>query len=70
MIINKKRLDQFVSVETQEQEIKKIKNAPVGAVLYEGYVKQSTDLIDTLIHMSGIKYNVGVAGYKVTYYKA
>lgn len=69
MVVTKKHLEKFVSVETQEQEIKRLKAAPSGAVLYEGTVKQCSDIIDTLIHMSGISYYTGVAGFHVTWYK-
>lgn len=69
MILNQNNLDRWVSVETQEQEINRIKKAKKGDILFEGTVKQCFDIVETLIAMSNIKCNKAVAGMVVTYYK-
>lgn len=69
MILNSENLTLRFSVDKQEQEIKRIQNAAVGDVLFTASTCSNTDVIETLLHESGIRYQEGVAGYTVKYYK-
>lgn len=69
MILNSTHLNQRLSVDDQNKEIERIKNAPVGEVLFTTATCSNTDVIDTLLHLSGVRYQVGVADYTAKYYK-
>jgi hypothetical protein len=58
-----------MSVDDQNKEIERIKNAHVGDVLFTVATCSNTDVVDTLLHMSGVQYHVGVANYTAKYYK-
>ena len=68
MIINSTHLSQRLSVDDQQKEIERIKNAPVGEVLFTVSTWSNTDVIDTLLHLSGVQYHIGV-GDMAKYYK-
>lgn len=70
MVLSENNLEKWVSVETKEQEISRIRNAKKGDVLFEGTTKQCFDIPETLIYMSESTYCKGVTGMTVTYYKA
>lgn len=69
MILNTEHLNQRMSVDVQQQEIARIQNAEKGSVLFTATTKQNTDVIDTLLHKSGVSYYEGVAGMNISYYK-
>ena len=69
VVVSDKRMDQWISIDVQNEEIERLKNAEVGEVIFTTTTKQNSDIIDTLIHKSGIQYHIGVKGMKITYYK-
>lgn len=69
MILNSTHLNQRLSVDDQNKEIERIKNAPVGEILFTAATYSNTDIIDTLLHLSGVRYNIGVSNYTANYYK-
>lgn len=69
MILNSTHLNQRLSVDDQNKEIERIKEAPVGAILFSIPTYFDTDVIDTLLHKSGVHYRIGVAGYTANFYK-
>lgn len=69
MILNNMFLNLWMSVDDQNKEIERIKNAPIGEILFTAATCSNTDVIETLLFKSGIKYGVGVANYTAKYYK-
>lgn len=69
MIICDSNLNQRMSIDTQNKEISRIKNAPVGTILFTAGTSSNTDVIETLLHKSGIHYCELVANYTVQYRK-
>ena len=69
MIINTLHLNQRLSVDDQNKEIERIKNAPVGTILFTAATCGNTDVIDTLLHKSGVRFTERVANYTVEYCK-
>lgn len=69
MIRNNMFLNLWMSVDDQNKEIERIKNAPIGEILFTAATCSTTDVIETLLFKSGIKYVEGVANYTVKYYK-
>ncbi len=69
MILNTTHLNQRMSVDDQNKEIERIKNANVGDILFTASTRSNTDVIDTLLHKSGVHYQEGVASFTVNYYK-
>lgn len=69
MILNTMHLNQRLSVDDQKKEFERIKNAPVGTILFTIASCANSDIVDTLLHRSGVQYHVGVAGYTSKYYK-
>jgi len=70
MILNSVNMANRLSIDDQAKELERIKNAPVGAELFKVPTSANTDVIDTLLHKSRIRYRIGVAGYTARYYKA
>lgn len=72
MVMCKEHFDQLMSKEEQEERVQRLKDAKPGDVLFNlatGVRQQWTDAVETLLHMAGVKYTVGVANYMASYIK-
>lgn len=69
MILNNANLGQRLSVESQEKEISRIKKAAAGEELFEVSTSANTDVIETLLHKSGVRYTINVADYTARFVK-
>lgn len=69
MILNSVNMANRLSVDDQEKELTRIKEAPAGTELFKVSTSANTDVIDTLLHKSKVRYHIGVAGYTARYYK-
>ena len=56
MILHTNSLNSRISVENQKKELDKIKKATSGTVIYRVALKENTDIIETLLFLSRIKY--------------
>lgn len=69
MVLNDKNLSSEMSVDVQNKEIERLKNAPTGSILFTSSALACDDIIESLISRSHICYQVHVAGFKVEYVK-
>ena len=69
MILNTLNLHLRMSVDNQNKEIERIKNAPAGSILFTASTCSNNDVIETLLHKSGIRYTERVANYTVEFCK-
>jgi len=69
MVLNKKHIDSFISEEEQQKEISRLKKAQNGEVLFVSAPHYNHDIIETLLHMAGVQYVVGVTIDRVEFVK-
>lgn len=69
MILNTLNLNQRLSVDDQNKEIERIKNASIGTILFTSSIYSTTDVIETLLYKSGIGYTMHIKDYTVGYCK-
>jgi len=72
MVMSKEHFDRLMSKEEQEERIQRLKDAKPGEVLFSlatGVRQEWTEAVETLLHMAGVTYMVGVANYMAHYTK-
>jgi len=71
MILNKNHIDAYISEEEQQREISRVKEAKSGDILFTSapHRNHDNDIIETLLHMAGVQYVVGVDINRVEYVK-
>lgn len=72
MVMNQANFDRLMPKAEQEERIQRLKDAKPGEVLFNlatGVRQEWTDAVETLLHMAGVTYMVGVANYMAHYTK-
>lgn len=72
MVMNQENFDRLMPKAEQEERIQRLKEAKPGDVLFKlatGVRQEWTDAVETLLHMAGVTYQVGVANYMASYIK-
>ena len=72
MVMNQANFDRLMPKAEQEERIQRLKDAKSGEVLFRlatGVKQEWTDAVETLLHMAGVTYTVGVANYMAHYTK-
>ena len=69
MVYDKEYLNRYISLECQEQEINRLKNAAHGEKLFTSPCLADDGVIKALIELSNIQFDVVIKDHQIEYYK-